>query len=359
MDPYKQATQHLSAELATASEPSHVASTVEQTVRRWVRCDRVELRPAGGEIEPSPPSGDALALPACFEGRNVGWLVVQPKPGPAPFTAEELDLLRTIADQAALALAHATRYAEWDKRQRERLAAWQTERVALVETVAAEIAHEVRYPINFFRSVFRRDKGNARLDDEEIDIGCEEVDRLERLVSGLRRIAGSRIERNPIAVTDLVFRAEALLRDPLGARTLSLDVPADAILRCDPHQATQLLVNLVANAIEATSPQGTVGIAWALTGEGAQLTVWDDGQGFEGDASRLFTPWFTTKPRGTGLGLAITQRIVRAHGWSIDANRAQDQTRFVVSVPPSDVVAGERRTDPTPFEPLSTSESSR
>ncbi len=353
MDPYKQATQHLSAELTTASEPAHVAAAVEQTVRRWVRCERVELRVSRTESETLPTAGDALALPACFAGRNVGWLVVQPEPGSGSFTPEELDLLRTIADQAALALAHATRYAEWDRRHREQLAAWHTERVALVETVAAEIAHEVRYPINFFRSVFRRDKRNPKLDDEEIDIGCEEVDRLERLVSGLRRIAGSRIERRAVAVIDLVLRVEALLRDALGLRRLAVDVPADAVLRCDPHQATQLLVNLVANAIDATAPNGTVGVTWVANVDGAQLTVWDDGQGFAGEASRLFTPWFTTKPRGTGLGLAITQRIVRAHGWSIDAERSQDQTRFVVSVQSSDVVAGERRTDAS-FESLST-----
>jgi signal transduction histidine kinase len=70
--------------------------------------------------------------------------------------------------------------------------------------------------------------------------------------------------------------------------------------------------------------------------------VWDDGLGFEGDASRLFAPWFTTKPRGTGLGLAIAHRIVRAHGWSIDASRTDGLTCFVVSIPASDVVSSER-----------------
>ena len=72
--------------------------------------------------------------------------------------------------------------------------------------------------------------------------------------------------------------------------------------------------------------------------------MWDDGPGFEGDAAELFAPWFTTKPRGTGLGLAITQRIVRAHGWTIDATRVDGRTRFVVLVPASDLVDVARRT---------------
>jgi signal transduction histidine kinase len=343
MDPFKQAIQHLSAELAQATDPAHVTGAVERTVRRWIPCERVELRTAsdtGGE-EP-PPSNDALALPATFGGHKIAWLTVSPRAGLGEFSAENLDLLRTIADQAGLALAHAARYAELDKRRREHVAAWQTERIAIIETVAAEIAHEVRYPINFFRSVFRRDKQGAKLDEEEIDIGCEEVERLERLVSGLKRLAGSRIERRVVAVDDLIARVDAVLRDALEGRTLRVAVPAEAALRCDAHHATQLVLNLVANAIDATAPSGTLGVSWTVRAAGANLVVWDDGLGFEGDASRLFAPWFTTKPRGTGLGLAIAHRIVRAHGWSIDARRTDGLTSFVVSIPAADVVSGER-----------------
>ena len=98
-------------------------------------------------------------------------------------------------------------------------------------------------------------------------------------------------------------------------------------------------MNLVANALDAAGPTGRVGFAWNDLGdEGSTLLVWDTGPGFEGDASRLFAPWFTTKPRGTGLGLAIAQRIVRTHGWSIDAKRAEGRTHFFVQVPPGDVV---------------------
>jgi signal transduction histidine kinase len=196
----------------------------------------------------------------------------------------------------------------------------------------------VRYPINFFRSVFRRDAANATLDAEEIDIGCEEVDRLERLVSGLRRMVGHRIDRRAVSVADLAARAEMLLRDSLSGRSLEIVVPVEAALRCDTDQVTQVLVNLVANAIDAGGPRGRVGVTWTVEDEAAELVVWDDGPGFETDPSQLFSAWFTTKPRGTGLGLAITQRIVRAHGWTIDAVRVEARTRFVVTIPMSDVI---------------------
>jgi signal transduction histidine kinase len=350
---YKPTIEQLSEELTSITDPNEVAQAIERTVRRWLPCERVNFVKAPEGTPPAPPSTrnlgaaeeqDELSIPASFGGRTLGWLSVGKKRGGALFTSDDVDLLGTIANQAGLALAHAHSYAELERRRQQQAAAWQTERLALVETVAAEIAHEVRYPINFFRSVFRRDAANATLDAEEIDIGCEEVDRLERLVAGLRRMVGHRIDRRVTSVADLAARTEMLLRDALAGRELEIKIPADAALRCDTDQVTQILVNLVANAIDAGGPRGRVGVVWDIDDEGAELVVWDDGAGFETDPSQLFSAWFTTKPRGTGLGLAITQRIVRAHGWGIDAVRVEGRTRFVVTIPMSDVVSSEPST---------------
>jgi signal transduction histidine kinase len=346
---YKPTIEQLSEELTSITDPHEVALAVERTVRRWLPCERVRFLVADPENappsnpQPNPQDSDELSVPASFGGRTLGWLSVGRKRGGALFTSDDVDLLGTIVNQAGLALAHAHSYAELERRRQQQAAAWQTERLALVETVAAEIAHEVRYPINFFRSVFRRDTGNATLDAEEVDIGCEEVDRLERLVSGLRRMVGHRIDRRVVSVADLAARAEMLLRDTLVGRSLEIIVPRNAALRCDTDQVTQVLVNLVANAIDASGARGRVGVTWRADADGAELVVWDDGPGFESDPSQLFSAWFTTKPRGTGLGLAITQRIVRAHGWGIDAVRVEGRTRFVVTIPESDVIGDEPR----------------
>jgi signal transduction histidine kinase len=346
---YKPTIEQLSEELTSITDPHEVGLAVERTVRRWLPCERVGFVIA--ESEDAPPSNPRthlddpaeLSIPASFGGRTLGWLSVGRKRGGALFTSDDVDLLATISNQAGLALAHAHSYAELERRRRQQAAAWQTERLALVETVAAEIAHEVRYPINFFRSIFRRDAANATLDAEEVDIGCEEVDRLERLVSGLRRMVGHRIDRRVVSVADLSARAEMLLRDSLGGRSLEILVPPDAALRCDVDQVTQVLVNLVANAIDASGARGHLGVTWSSEEDSAELVVWDDGPGFDTDPSKLFSAWFTTKPRGTGLGLAITQRIVRAHGWGIDAVRVEGRTRFVVTIPMSDVIGAEPR----------------
>ncbi|WP_437941148.1 ATP-binding protein [Sorangium sp. So ce341] len=356
---YKPTVEQLSEELTLVADPDEVADAVERTVARWLSCERVTFRrievdaadapgeqePRGAEasgerligIDPPPASASELSLTLMFRGRLLGVLEVGKKRGGALFTSEDLDLLRTIGNQAALALAHAHSYAELERRRREQAAAWRDERAALIETLAAEITHEVRYPINFFRSVFKRGSSNQSLDAEEVEIGCEEVERLERLVMGLRRVTHRKLERRRLAVEELVSRAEMLLRDQLGKRRIEARVSATPRLSCDPDQATQVLVNLLSNGLDAAGDKGTVGVTWEPSEGGAELVVWDTGPGFGGDASRIFAPWYTTKPRGTGLGLAITHRIVRAHGWSIDPERRDGRTRFVIAIPAADV----------------------
>jgi signal transduction histidine kinase len=340
---YKPTIAHLSEELTELRDPQAVATEIERTVRRWLAADKVEftLSKPGDDEEPvseiSMSAKDEFTLSIDFGGSRLGILRVGKKRGGALFTSEDIDLLQTISNQAALAVAHALSYRELEERRQQQAAAWRGERLALIETLTAEIAHEIRYPINYFRSVFYRRAETENLDPEEIEIGREEVDRLERLVGGLRRLSASRLERRAISLVQLASRAEVLLSDALGSRRLDVSIPEGVVLRCDIDQTTQIVVNLVSNALDATNSNDHVGIEWSSQGTGGELVIWDTGVGFDGDASQLFAPWFTTKPRGTGLGLAITQRIVRAHGWSIDARRERGRTRFVIAVPGSDV----------------------
>jgi signal transduction histidine kinase len=349
---YKPTIEQLSEELTSLTATEEVASAVERTVRRWLACERVEFlendhephrEVAESGTMPVAKAQDDLELPVAFGGRTLGVLRVGRKKGGALFTSDDVDLLRTIANQAALAFAHAHSYAELEQRRQQQAAAWQQERLALIETVAAEIAHEVRYPINFFRSVFQRGPQDGKLDAEEIEIGCEEVERLERLVSGLRRLTSSRFERRPVTLTELAARTEMLLRDVLAGRRLEVDMPDGIVILCNPDQVTQILVNLVSNALDATSARDRLGLCCYLTDGGAELVIWDTGPGFEADPSQLFAPWFTTKPRGTGLGLAITHRFVRAHGWTIDAVRDLGVTRFTIYIRRDDITEAPTR----------------
>lgn len=361
---YKPTIEKLGEELTTLTSAGEVAAAIESTVRRWLPCEFIQLTLApnasmsrvganGGaegeedgsesgsgsdDAEPPRDSSSELRMEVSFAGKPLGWLDVGAKRGGALFTSDDMDLLRAIANHGGLALAHAHAYQELEDRRQAQAQAWRGEREALVETVAAEMAHEIRYPINYFRNLFERSAQGTKLETEDIDVGREEVDRLERLVSGLKRMAAHRIERSPTNLGELCARVEALLRDSLGKRPIELNIGKDATLRCDPDKMTQVLVNLLSNGLEACGPNGRIGVDWVATPQGGELRIWDDGPGFVGEASRLFAPWYTTKPRGTGLGLAITHRLVRAHGWNVAGARRDSHTVFTVSVRHEDIV---------------------
>jgi signal transduction histidine kinase len=368
---YKPTIDKLGEELTTLTSAAEVSQAIESTVRRWLPCDYIRLTlapsaplrpdaaepsadpapesgPGGREDEPPRDSSSELRMQVSFAGKALGWLDVGAKRGGALFTSDDMDLLRAIANHGGLALAHAHAYEELEDRRQAQAHAWRGEREALVETVAAEMAHEIRYPINYFRNLFERSAHGAKLEAEDIEVGREEVDRLERLVSGLKRMAAHRIERTPTRVADLCSRVEALLRDSLGKRPIELNIGKDATLRCDQDKMTQVLVNLLSNGLEACGPNGRIGVDWVVTAQGGELRVWDDGPGFVGEASRLFAPWYTTKPRGTGLGLAITHRLVRAHGWNVAGARRDSRTVFTVSVRYEDIVHDSATPKPRP-----------
>ncbi len=94
-------------------------------------------------------------------------------------------------------------------------------------------------------------------------------------------------------------------------------------VQADGDQLDQLLINLVANAVDAAlSTGGGARVKWAQRGELFELTVQDDGPGLP-DSANLFVPFFTTKPGGTGIGLVLSRQIAEAHSGTLSlANRA-------------------------------------
>ena len=342
--PHHTFLEKLTEQLTQSTSRDDVVSVIERNVRLMIECEEVSFLPslqdgAGDDQNVNP----TLRIRSLLHGQPVSLLLVT-KQANATFTDQEVTLLRTIANQATLALPLVARATMLDKRRREQAEAWERERAAIIEALAAEIAHEVRYPINFFRSVFSRENENRQLDDEELEIGCEEVERLERLVTDLRKVAVRQLERREVQVTEVIARAEMLLRDRLDGRTFELSVPDKTRVRCDPDQITQVLVNLMSNAVSATKEGQDIGIEWQQSESGATLTVWDGGDGFVCPPSMIFTPWFTTKSTGTGLGLAITHRITRAHGWTVDPRREDEHTKIVLTIPAADIVNDDEST---------------
>lgn len=105
----------------------------------------------------------------------------------------------------------------------------------------------------------------------------------------------------------------------------------------DENQVEQILVNLLLNAIQAIEGQGTVTVRSYVTSDrkNVAIDVADTGCGIPPEnMSKIFEPFFSTKPKGTGLGLAVTYGIVQKHGGKIYALSEPNQgTRFIIEFP--------------------------
>lgn len=128
------------------------------------------------------------------------------------------------------------------------------------------------------------------------------------------------------SLNSVVARVADLLRPEIENRGLHLELKLGSAVpetRFDPDQIQQVLINLVKNAIQATTKGGVIAIETGEDPEGVWFRVCDTGKGMSRDqVARLFEPFFTTKGGGTGLGLLVVQRVVRAHGGRIEVDSA-------------------------------------
>lgn len=128
----------------------------------------------------------------------------------------------------------------------------------------------------------------------------------------------------PVEVAALVRRVALLdTRIPVEVRT----GPA-VVVRADPDQLEQALINLIRNAVDATLEMGNggaVSVGWTLKEGALQLLVEDAGPGLS-DTANLFVPFYTTKPGGSGIGLVLSRQIAEGHGGSLELeNRGEER----------------------------------
>ncbi len=181
------------------------------------------------------------------------------------------------------------------------------------------------------------ERGVQKLDDgakaelqQSIDVARSEVNRLDSIVTQfLRAIRPSRPQLRPENINTIVedavrfFTPEIQDRDIVVEQELRSDLP---LLELDRDQMKQAFYNVIKNSLEAMKRRGTLRIRTDRDDTHVLITFVDTGGGMSAEnLSRVFEPYFTTKPSGTGLGLLIVRRIMREHGGELSIESSQDK----------------------------------
>jgi signal transduction histidine kinase len=266
-----------------------------------------------------------LATPLVHAGETVGALALHFKEAAAVGAADRTFTL-LLAQAAATALHRARSFdAELDKRHRAELL------VQVREDVLGVVAHDLRNPLNLILMttdlLVDAELGPERR-KELLGIATRASKQMNRMIDDLldhvRLQAGKlSLEVEEVSVDDIMRQAEETFRPLAERRHICFETAtgAGAIVRADPKRVSQIVGNLIGNAIKFTPEHGSVSFRAIPDERQVVFQVIDDGPGIPPEhMAHLFDNFWQARKsdqRGVGLGLAIAKELVEAHGGKI------------------------------------------
>ena len=288
-----------------------------------------------------------ISVPIISKEKLIGILSLGHKEEKEIYSSEDLELLSTLANQAAIAIENARLY-ENLKQSQDTLR--RADRLSSLGLLTAGLAHEIRNPLVAIRTFTQLLP--ERYDDAEFREGFQglalkEVDRICGLINDLLSFARpSRPNVAEESMNDVVdgiariLETEAKEKGVEITRDFALNLPRVWI---DREQMKQVFMNLILNAIQAMGEGGSLFISTRLTsrndtghpGQFVQVEVRDTGVGIPPEnIDHIFDPFFTSKEEGSGLGLSISHQIVQEHGGYVTVeSKVGVGTTFFINLP--------------------------
>lgn len=276
-----------------------------------------------------------VSVPVFADNKLVLLIILGEKVSGDMFTLEDMDLLRTISHQTAIALKNARFYQEKVN----------SEKLASIGMMSATFAHEIRNPLTSlktFAQLMPEKYNDPEFRDTFSRIVVGEIEKIDGLIGDLLDFSSEKKSArfNDIDLTGLVDEVVDSVRDKLELERSGIVVEkrynGDSVrMMGDAGKLKQAFSNIIINGCQAMHEQGTLRVDIRRSGKHVDVTVEDTGDGIHPeDMSRIFDPFVTTKEMGVGLGLAISKRIIEGHNGRINVkSQLSKGSVFTVSLP--------------------------
>jgi two-component system, sporulation sensor kinase E len=210
-----------------------------------------------------------------------------------------------------------------------------TEKLTVVGELSASVAHEIRNPLTSLKGFVQLLQVEDSKHQYYYKIMLDELNRINHIVSELlllakpQEIKFSRVDLHK-ALSDVL----SLLNTEAHLNDIQIDFSTnftELFIECEPNQLKQLFINIIKNAIEASSKGGRVSITLEkLENNYAQITVRDKGCGISKERlEKIGEPFYSSKDKGTGLGLTVSFKIVQSHKGTIRFESEQNEGTIV------------------------------
>jgi signal transduction histidine kinase len=254
------------------------------------------------------------------------------------FSREDINFLRTLANQATITIEYAFIFEELKRHQD---AVVRSEKLAAIGTTTAGVAHELKNPLTYLSAVAQ--VLPRKWDDPEFkksvgEMLPSEIQRMQLIVEGLLDYSRTReLMLKPLDIKTVTEKAIALLAYEIKKNKVYVktDYRHHKKASGDPNRLMQVFMNLMANAVQAMEKGGDLHIMTMDSENMVTLSISDTGPGIPPEKlKRIFDPFFTTKEGGTGLGLPISKKIIEEHRGTIQVeSTAGKGTTFTISLP--------------------------
>jgi signal transduction histidine kinase len=298
------------------------------------------------------PFTTVAGVPLSVSGEVIGTLAVQDDRPSREFTQEDILTLELLAPQLAIFIRNARLYQELEERMEsqrlteERLV--RSAKLAAVGEMAAAVAHELNNPLTTvtgFTELILETLEKDSPEYEDLSLVLKEAvrsrDVVRRLLDFSRQSEILQVETD---INEIISMVLALVHHLMHTSGIEVRVELwDEIpmIRADPNQMQQVLLNIIHNAIHSMPKGGELVIqSMVEQREGEEwigIKVKDTGIGISPEnLDKIFEPFFTTKPsgEGTGLGLSVSYSIVSEHGGYIEVESDEGEgSVFTVWLP--------------------------